>query len=186
MASFNLLIATVGRPTLVNQLRSLVTQLTAVDCLTVVFDGTAVQDLPIFKEFACEVSLHSEPTALGHWGHGIRNKYASLLKRRDFVLHGDDDDTYAPTAFELLRSRCSDVETLYVAQMRVPKLGLIPKGQVIKLNDIGTPCGIVPFDANQKSTWMPRYGGDGEFYLAVQSLVKQVVFLNALIYFVRS
>jgi len=149
--SFHLLIATIGRPSLERQLQSVVHQLQSDDCLTIVFDGRPIQNLPILKEFKCQLQLYSEPQALGHWGHGIRNKYASMLKRCDFVMHGDDDDTYTPNTFEVLRTRCTDMNTLYVAQMNAPKSGgIIPKSKIIQINDIGTPCGIIPFDANKR------------------------------------
>jgi len=185
MITFQLLIATIGRPTLVNQLESLVNQLQECDCLTVVFDGLEIQDLPIFKKFTCELVLYSELKALGYWGHGIRNKYASLLQKRDFVLHGDDDDIYAPNSIESIRNKCLDTDILYIARMKDPKLGFLPKEHVIRFCNIGTPCGIIPFAINQKAIWVTRHGGDADFYQAVQTFAKQVVFLDDVIYIVR-
>ena len=136
MYTFNVLIATIGRSTLERQLRSLVPQLFPEDVLTIVFDGLQIQSLNVFKEFKCTVILYSEPVALGWWGHGIRNKYASLLQKTDFVLHGDDDDVYTSNALSDCRARCVSLTTLYVARMRVPCGLSMPTGNIIKEGNI--------------------------------------------------
>jgi hypothetical protein len=153
-----------------------------------VFDGLAeIPELSIIKEFKCCVDLYSEPIALGFWGHGIRNKYASIIKRRDFILHGDDDDVYSEEAFNLMRANCVDKTTLYVAQMYGGHCGgIIPKENKIYITNIGTPCGIVPWHINSNNSvkWGNEYGGDGEFYIAAEKLASNVVFLNFVIYII--
>lgn len=186
MPTFNVLIATIGRPTLERQLRSLVPQLSPEDVLTVVFDGLPIQTLRVFDEFKCPVILYSESTALGWWGHGVRNKYAPLLQKTDFVMHGDDDDVYAPNALSDCRVMCVSLTTLYVARMRVPSGKLIPTINTINEGNIGTPCGIIPWDSNVKGKWGLRYGGDCDFYESVKKVTRVVVFLASIIYLVRS
>ena len=109
--SFHVLIATAGtRPSIQCMLDSLSPQLTAADALTIVYDGKTDTNIDIrvdVSAFQCTVYQHYEPTALGHWGHGIRNKYASLLSPRDFVMHADDDDVYTPYLFDWLRRQCT-------------------------------------------------------------------------------
>ena len=89
-------------------LDSLSPQLLPHDALTIVYDGHT--DIPValanVSAFQCPVYQHCEPVALGYWGHGIRNKYASLLSPRDFVMHADDDDVYTPYTFDWLRRHC--------------------------------------------------------------------------------
>jgi hypothetical protein len=184
MPTFNILIATIGRPSLLKQLNSLLPQLQESDCLTVVFDGTKLQELPIFKEFKCTVDLYSEPVALGFWGHAVRNKYAYILKQRDFVLHGDDDDIYTPNALEKLRELCTDTNKLYVAKMLLGDRQ-IPAGPHIWFKDMATPCGIVPWNENKNSAWIYKIGGDYHFYKGLERRLKTVIFLDVIIYVVR-
>jgi predicted O-methyltransferase YrrM len=179
-ATFNVLIATVGRPTLQTMLNSLSPQLNKHDCLTVVFDGHTTPPIFDYSRFKCKVNIHCERTALGWWGHGIRNKYATLLEKRDFVMHADDDDTYFPDAFSQLRTVCTDTATWYVAKMKFGG-SCIPVNKGIWLGNIGTPCGIMSYELNKQSSWDLVYGGDCEFYLQLQAICNPV-FLDILIY----
>ena len=49
-------------------------------------------------------------------------------------------------------------------------------------DDIGTPNGIIPFYLAGKAEWGLRYGGDFDYYNALQKEVKNVVFLDEIIY----
>lgn len=110
--TFNILIATVGRPSLQNIINSLNDQLNSNDCLTIVYDNTCI--IPIFdiSKLKCKLVQYCEPTKLGFWGHGIRNKYSNLLEKKDFILHADDDDIYSKDSIEYLRKKCIDLDTL--------------------------------------------------------------------------
>jgi hypothetical protein len=178
---FNILIATIGRPSLQRMLDSLSSQLIESDCLTLVFDGHS--SIPSFdlSKFKCQVVQHVEPIALGYWGHGIRNKYANLLEKRDFVMHGDDDDIYLPV-FSELRKQCTDPQTLYIARMNlIGDRRVVPEGDFIRMNHIGTPNGIIPYDLNSKSEWKYHHGGDGKFYEYLASQTK-IQFISTIIY----
>lgn len=185
MPSFNILIATVGRPSLQRMLDSLKPQLEEEDCLTIVFDGKT--EIPEFNisGFKCKVNQHCEPAALGFWGHGIRNKYALLLEKRDFVMHADDDDYYYPNVFPELRALCTVRNTLYIAKMRHSNGAHLPEGPFIRVNHIGTPCGIIPYELNMKGHWHTAYGGDGQFYEQLARTGISVGYLPTLIYHVR-
>ena len=164
MPTFNVLIATINRPTLVRQLLSLVPQLNQDDCITIVFDGISeIPELSILKEFKC------------------------IMQPRDFVLHGDDDDIYSPTALELLRYNCVDKNTLYVAQMDDDRAGLIPRSHILCINNVGTPCGVLPWfiNSDENIKWKLAYGGDGSFYESAGKVAKEVKFLDFIIYIVR-
>lgn len=192
MVTFNVLIATIGRPSLQRMLDSLLPQLTEQDCLTIVFDGNSELPYFDFTHAKCKVNQYCEPVALGYWGHAIRNKYASLLEKRDFVLHADDDDTYFPQVFDKLRQRCLR-NMLYIARMKLPDGRIIPqysKGfiipkSVIKLQNIGTPCGIIPYELNIKGHWKHCSGGDWLFYESIKKLTN-ITYLDLLLYNVRN
>lgn len=181
MVSFHILIATIGRPTLQRLLDSLLPQLTVDDHVTIVFDGVA--PIPLSVAGSAHIHIHREEMRLGHWGHGIRNKYAPLLEKTDFVMHADDDDTYTNT-FDILRRRCVDVSTLYVTRMLIKPHHLIPDEPVVREGNIGTPNGVIPYEKNKESQWALRLGGDGAFYEGVSNTTA-VVFINVVTYNVR-
>jgi glycosyl transferase, family 25 len=182
MVSFHVLIATIGRPSLQRLLDSLLPQLTVDDHVTIVFDGVVPTSLSLVGK--ANIHIHREHVRLGSWGHGIRNKYAPLLEKTDFVMHADDDDTYTNT-FDILRKRCVDTQTLYVTRMLINPHRLIPDDPVIRKENIGTPNGVIPYEKNKQSQWALRLGGDGAFYEGL-STNTPVVFLNVVTYMVRS
>lgn len=159
--SVHVLIATTGRPCLKRMLASL--QLVASDCLTIVFDGCSALpfELPTME---CKVNVFFEPRPFGFWGHGVRNKYARLMERRDFVIHADDDDVFVEGAFEQIRQQCTDTQMLYFTKMRCQSGLVIPRDADIRYANVGTPNGVIPFDLNAKGYWEPMRGGDGMFY----------------------
>jgi hypothetical protein len=172
-------------------LETLKHQLLAEDALTIVFDGSgALLSSGLneiwMKEFVCSVNLVTQDPQLGSWGHGIRNLYQSkLTPQTKFLMNADDDDTYMADAFEKLRSLCVDKDTLYVAKMKRPH-DIIPAKPSIEDGNIGTPCGIIPFKSAGMAEWGSKYGGDGEYYTQLKAHVKEVVFLDEVIYCVPS
>jgi len=130
-------------------LDSLKEQLNEQDCISIVYDG--YDHIPTFNldNFKCKIYQFYEPVALGHAGHAVRTKYASLIQHRDFVMHADDD-RYLPNVFEKLREQCLRNDTLYIGKMLCINRAL-PETNEIKLSLIGTPCGIVPYDINIKN-----------------------------------
>jgi hypothetical protein len=63
---------------------------------------------------------------------------------------------------------------------------ILPTNDKIVIADIGTPCGIIPYELNKKATWAEYYGGDGSFYIEISKYVANIVFFNNIIYNVRS
>lgn len=190
--TFHVLIATVGRPSLQTMLNSLLPQLRENDHLTIVFDGKdeipATFDLSVAAQHCCRVHQHCEPRALGFWGHGIRNKYASLspLERTTFVMHADDDDTYYPGIFDVLRHKCTDPQTLYIMRLQTAQKTLIPHVKRFVEGDISTQNGIIPYDLNGKSKWEHRQGGDADFYKGLVKHASKIVFLFDVGYWMRA
>jgi len=186
MKTFSILIATVGRPTLQTMLDSLSPQLNEADCLTIVFDGhSSIPNGFNLSDFKCNIVTFCEPVALGHWGHGIRNKYSSLIEKRDFVIHADDDNAYVPDAFKVIRNNCIDENTLYVFKMMLMNQIVFPLNHAIKENNIDTGLGIIPYELNNKGVWLYRYGGDGSFYEQIAQQAKKIVFSNFIIFNTR-
>ena len=184
MKTFHVLIATIGRPSLQRMLDSLSSQLLPCDHLTVVFDGQG-WDGQTFNtgKFVCQVHMIHQTSNLGHWGHVIRNKYAKRLEKTDFVMHADDDDYYTEGTFDYLREVCTDTSCLYIARIRdhdhSNKMNV-----ELKCGNVGTPCGIIPYDLNTKGFWRATLGGDGYFYEEIGKLAR-VEFLDRVIYHIR-
>jgi len=193
--TFHILIATAGRPCLRRMMDSLKNELTANDAITIIFDGkgsiakTGFSNEWLDGHLSKIIVLEQEPN-LGYWGHGIRNSYQGLLHpRTTFIMHADDDDVYTPGSFYTLRAKCTDPLVLYVASMYVLSTKVtIPSiyQEAITYGDIGTPCGIIPFEVATKSTWKHNYGGDFDYYDKLKSKVKRVVFLHDIIYCIES
>jgi len=185
--TFNILLATIARPTLVNMLNSLKNELLEDDCLTLVFDGCKEKYTECLSEFKCKINIFEEPVALGFWGHAIRTKYADILEPRTFIMHADDDDTYVEGSFDKLRASCVNPTTLYISKMfGRGNDGIIPRNNVIRAGNIGTPNGIIPYELNKKSSWGNNTFGDGGFYEAIEkqqvSLANEIIFLPDIIY----
>jgi hypothetical protein len=185
--TFNVLIATIGRPTLQNMLNSLSPQLLSGDCLTIVFDG--IPHVPVdfdFSNFKCRIKLFCEPKALGFWGHGIRNKYSNLLEKRDFIMHADDDNAYTPNAFNDIRSTIKTLDTLHIYNILFTDKTIWPKDtSKIVIGDIDTGSGVIPYELNKQGIWLEKYGGDGAFYQQISKKVKNIAYLDKLIYIMR-
>jgi hypothetical protein len=160
------------------------------DCLTIVYDGNIIpEEIKTFLQtnFKCQIDIYEEPISLGFWGHGIRNKYASLLSPRDFVLHADDDDNYVRGVFDYLRTTCINTDTLYIGKMYFGKYAwkeyMPDDSNNIDIGNISTQCGIIPFDLNNcGEQWGNFYGGDGAFYMGLQKKTNELVFLDKIIY----
>jgi hypothetical protein len=191
--TFHILIATAGRSSLLKLLNSLKDELDVNDAITIVFDGNnAMEKSGIssdwFNGHKSHINVIEQIPNLGYWGHGIRNKYQGILNPRcTFIMHADDDDEYIRGSFHKLRHICRDPNILYISKMiYVYKSGdseIIPRQNIqVKLNDIGTPNGIIPTYISQTGKWGDFVGGDFSYYNLVKDFAKKVVFLDEVIY----
>jgi hypothetical protein len=179
--TFNILIATTGRESLQTMLDSLLYQLTENDCLTIVYDGLSIIPKFNLSQSVCKINQFCEPEKLGYWGHGIRNKYAKLLEKRNFIMHADDDDIYLPDTFNKLRELCVNPETLYIGKVIYNNTNIPLDNKIIRGN-ISTQNGIIPYDLNSKSEWELVYGGDGIYYENLSKISNNIIFLDIVIY----
>jgi len=181
--TFNILVATIGRDTLEKLIESLVDQLTENDCLTIVFDNNTIREVNNVEKLKCKIIIINEENKLGYWGHGIRNKYASLLDKKDFILHADDDDFYLPNSFGKLRKECLNTNVLYITKIIKNNKFIIPSNRAdIIIGNIGTPCGVIPYQYNIQGNWGYFYGGDGKYYVDLIKKIGGFIRLNIIIY----
>jgi hypothetical protein len=190
--TFHIFIPSGGRPSLKNMLDSLKPQLKEKDAITIVFDG---EDAPIKAQytdtwldgFICSKKVIVHTPRINKWSHGIQNEYQNKISpETTFILYADDDDTYMPNAFDILRAKCTKFNCLYIAKMTYTsdKSKIIPKDTAIVEGNIGTPNGIIPFRDAFKSKWGMRYGGDFVYYNDLKDKVECIEFLPDILYLV--
>lgn len=192
MVTLQILLATIGRRTLLNMLNSVGPQLAAEDMLTVVFDakdidGVYAEAEELCKSFACQVQICMEPANLGFGGHALRTKYRELLEPRDFVLHADDDDIYLPSAISDIKTACAEnLNTLYLFRMtgKTGELWWAVADPTRVVCNLGTPNGAIPFAVNRQCTWENSPIGDGIFLERCIRLCP-TKFIDRIIYFIR-
>ena len=196
--TFHILISTLGRPSLKRMLDSLKGQLSANDAITIVFDGPDALKKSGYtpewvNDFKCPVKIIEQNPALGFWGHEARNKYQTRLEpKTTFILNADDDDKYVDGVFDKLREKLTNPDKLYIARMtdsanNSNRTKYLPKNNnlSIKLGNIGTPCGIIPFNKAGESQWTHHHGGDFDYYNGLKDKVAGVEFIDILLYKIR-
>jgi hypothetical protein len=169
----NFVCATIGRPTLLRQLWSLLPQLDESDHLTILCDGNDawgrvskimkavdVADLPL------STNIIVEPTPLGAWGHGIRTKYQNDLPG-DYLHHFDDDDVYMPNAVETLKATAKPNRlNIYrvawgnTVMWRPEPVNRQDPRRRLRVGNTGTQAFLAP-NNGKLPPWPPVYGGDG-------------------------
>jgi hypothetical protein len=188
--SFHVMIVSGGRPELQIMLDSLKQELQPHDAITVVFDGKNAKNKSQYtddwvKGINCSFHIKEQIPGLKHYGHLSLNKYLhDIHPKTTYVMFADDDDVYKPESFNYLRQTCVDPDILYIAQMEDPEGKLIPPTGTtnIKLNEISKQCGIIPFDKRTLSKMGERRNGDFNYYNNIKDKVKDIVYLNKVIY----
>lgn len=182
--SIHVLMATIGKKSILNILAQLKEQLLERDFLTIVFDGINNSIIvgvvkKICETFKCKINIIIEYENLGYWGHGIRNKYNDL--EGDFIYHIDDDDNIYNDTFDIIRYHCKDRETIYIFKIMLENNSIVWKEKKIKHAQISTQSGVIPSHINKNGYFGLFYGGDFEFY---NNLSKNynIIFIDKLIY----
>lgn len=155
MSTISFIVPTLGRPSLVAALKSIV--LDPGDEIIVV--GTIPPGI---------TSVDRRPTYIvrkpgGDWGARERT-LGMAFATKQYVAFLDDDDTYAPDAREAMR------EGLAVAQgrpaifrMRYPSGRELWNEAVLKMGNVGTPMMVVPNDSAKLGRWSSRRECDYDF-----------------------
>jgi hypothetical protein len=186
MISINVLLTTIGRPTLKNlMMPSLVNQLNENDYLTIVSDinHDFVSECINSFDFKCKVNHIKNEIQLGYWSHPSRTKYQNSLLG-DFIMNADDDDRYVDGAFDMIRNTTVDKDTIYLYKVQWDdNFSWRTKG-LIEIGWIGTACGVIPNTHDLPEWAIDGYDADGRFY---QDLCKnrKVEFIDYVIYKVR-
>jgi hypothetical protein len=185
--SFNVILTSVGRPTLGRMLGTFAHQLTRHDFISVLSDIDPANAELIRATNAtlhaaachgCTKIFRQNDPPLGAIGHRSRTVHQRTLPGA-FHLHADDDDFYTPDAFEIIRSVVTSLlPRVYI--FRVAKENYYPAKNrkeliafpVLENNDPlrvglyngGTPCGVVRNVGDELPIWRPTIGGDAVFW----------------------
>jgi len=173
MNSISVFLTTIGRPTLINMLKSLVNELKENDFLYIAIDGNEYYDqankqiIQCISSFKCNVVIFYVNKSLGYWGHGCRNYYQKHLKG-DFILHGDDDDVYIKGSFKKIREAISTSDKQSIIFFKIIRDyrhdDFVWKDPFLGPSNIGTPSGLIPNIPDKMGNWEYIYGGDFSFY----------------------
>jgi hypothetical protein len=162
--TLSVVIATIGRPTLLATFESL-RQLGPADEILLITDGDHPQAFVMLDAagLACSSQRIVHRPRANDWGHTLRNIYSRRANGQR-VLHIDDDDVYLDGALDLVRLECSKYPgQLVVFGILLPG-GQIPRDHQIRVGNIDTKCGALPNVPEKWGTWQRFYGGDGAFY----------------------
>lgn len=183
--SFHVLIATIGKTSILTILNMLKKQLEKDDFLTIVFDGPKyLNNSKIINEFCkngfkCIVKIIVEEKNLGYWGHGIRNKYNNL--EGDFIYHIDDDDILCDDTFYNIRKHCNNLNYVYIFKITLENGMIVWKKPILQYAKISTQSGVIPMHINKEGYWHLKYGGDFDFYKGLSSKFP-FLFIDRMIY----
>jgi len=190
--TFHVVIATSGRKTLKGMIDSLKDELKEGDALTVIFDGKNAKSKSGYLDqwtapMKCAIRIKEQIPGLKFYGHPVLNNTIPHLEPvTSFIMFADDDDTYIKGAFNLLRGKCTDLNTMYITKMYCTRSNkIIPSNGTTSIirNNIGKPNGVVPFkDAPKVLFGTSSYTGDYEYYKKMERKVANIVFLDDIIY----
>ena len=93
------------------------------------------------------------------WGNMQRNQ-GILFAQGKYILFMDDDDAYAPGAFDSIRSLL-DFSSLNLFRMIHNKIiGIIWRSKQVQLGNVSSQIIVVPNEFSKLSKWQSLYEGD--------------------------
>jgi len=180
MSSFNVVISTIGRPTLKRMIRSFAHDLSSEDILTIIWDGTE-PDRNLVDGLKCKVIFFRSNKRLGNYGHAARTYFQKFLSG-DYIMNADDDDIYLPGAMDKIKQHCVD-KKLYIFKMLWNEKFIPYEAGVMEVGNIGTPCGVYP-NIKDFPEWGSLREGDFEFYNKLSQMLEPV-WVDEAIYKIR-
>lgn len=158
-------IVSIGRPSLVPMLRSVMAQIDPrrdevllvghpATLLPVLGDAWLTWPAGVLKIIPC--------VARGDWGHTERNLTMHAATGTHLVF-GDDDDVFQPGAFAAIRTAASEWDGPLMFRMRTAEGEVIWRTLGIHRGNHGTPQFVVPNDPARLGRFASKYGGDYDF-----------------------
>lgn len=180
--SISIFFATIGKDSLTRILDSVIYQLSENDRIYVAVDGKQYHEKVKNMLSGYNVHLILEDDNLGHWGHGLRNKYQYKLEG-DYILHADDDDIYLENSIKNIKENIKK----YYGEMLLFRSKIVALNRTVwdhlklELANISTACGAIPNVPDKMGTWEYRYGGDFDFYNSCKfkyRYINEVIYVN--------
>lgn len=174
IATFSILLPTIGRPSLARTLASIYTQrlefgdevLLAIDANYNAAHATWDAAKLSGKVFSIPNGPHCD------WGHTPRNLVMPYATG-DYLLSIDDDDSYEPGAFDAIRRALAEnPQRPHIFRMRY-KGGLLWRDNAVEVGNFSTQQLVIPNDPSKLGKYGSRYEGDYDFMLQTLSLYPQ-------------
>jgi len=172
----SVVIPTIGRPTLERTLDSVISaKYRAGDEVIVVGDGKIPEAERLVTANTHRMNaIYHETEKTGGWG-GPQRTLGMHLASGTHLLFMDDDDVYAPTAFEIIRKAALEHPSkliIFKMQSFTTRWAwkVLWSHKSIFLGNVGTPMIVVPNTPPQIGVWGDRYASDLAFY---ESTVKK-------------
>lgn len=149
-------ISTQGRITLIDTLHSIVQQgLITGDKILVVGDGSQMMDTRfIVKKFGPQFTYVEREYDPGAWGHTQTNwAYDKLHRTVDIITAQDDDDIFAPRAFDMVRKRFEESHGLLMMRVSNNRWGILWRNPV--WDEPLAPLNFQDMALDGHCVWMP-------------------------------
>lgn len=191
--SITFFIATIGRKTMTNTLRSLYGQFNhGRDKIEVFFDGPNFREVgpeyfqPEKDLFGEDLTFHVLPENLGCFGHCIRNVYQGTFNT-EYIHHCDDDDNYIENILPQVRNDIKENFGKLLIYKFMNSDGIRWRTQDITHGNVGTPSGLIPNCPEIMGHWGEWAGGDAHFYETTRDKIGMynIVFKDTVIYRIR-
>lgn len=179
-ATISLIIPTIGRPSLLRTLDSVIPQLAHGDEIIVIGDGPQPGARVIIEQAHLRYDLNNCPMCGGDvvlhyletapsrtWGHAQR-QFGMSVATGDYIAFLDDDDTWTLVARAMIalvtntddftRQKCP-----HIFQMRYANGSVLWQTPQLLCGNVGTPMFVVPNEPENLGTWSSRYEGDFDF-----------------------
>lgn len=180
---YNVICASLGRPSILRLIESLDGQLTRNDIFTIITEDNHdfVKSLLTTVDVSYNINhIIGGERPSGYYGHNLLNKYKNSVEG-DFIMFADDDDFYTDDAFKHIREHVQE-KKLYIFKHKWN--GSVKwDREVFEIGNIGKCMGVIP-NTKKLPDLKYNYDSDGEFYINLSKTMKYE-FVNKLIYIVR-
>lgn len=184
----DIILPSIGRPTLLPTVNSIIPQLSENDTLIIVFDGPEAKEAAPKLPYHPRVVVETREEKGGHNGSWARDTGMSLAYGTH-LMFCDDDDTYTPDALETVRTAIKQrPDDAHVFQMKYANGLVLWKYPLVKVCNVGTPMFVVPNRADLPP-WSDFDSQDGVhdfcWIAAVEALAGPPVFVKNVIAHIR-
>ena len=184
--TLSVIIPTTGQPSLRRTLASVGEQeLVPGDEVLLVCDGRYPEAAEAWRASGLPGECVEIDGPHGDWGSAARTEGLSRA-RGDFIAYMDDDDIYAPGAFETVRAILAENPELpHMFRMRYGGTqSCLWRSPEVEMGNVGTPMFLHP-NGGRWGRWGARYECDFDFIASTAALFPRVVWREEVIAIIR-